>query len=305
MFAPSVVLTVTVEERDDRHDEVHLHVGGQGFWIARLMAELGVEVVLVGPFGGETGAVLRALVAESGVALRASTTGAGNGVYVHDRRSGERRVVADTPPGPLSRHEIDELYGAVLVEAARTDVCVFAGPGVAPVLPADVFERLAHDLRSAGVMTVADLSGVEQQSALRGGVGLLKVSTEELTRDGWADSDSDAAVIDALHRIVGAGAGSVVVTGAARGAVAVAGTELLSVQAPTLLPVDERGAGDSFTAGVAAGLARGGALPDALRLGAAAGALNVTRHGLGSGTRRDIERFTSEVSVRAMDIERS
>jgi 1-phosphofructokinase len=38
-----------------------------------------------------------------------------------------------------------------------------------------------------------------------------------------------------------------------------------------------------MTAGVVSVLARGGELPDAIRAGAAAGALNVTRHGLGTG----------------------
>jgi 1-phosphofructokinase len=38
-----------------------------------------------------------------------------------------------------------------------------------------------------------------------------------------------------------------------------------------------------MTAGVAAVLARGGDLAEAIRTGAAAGALNVTRHGLGTG----------------------
>ena len=55
---------------------------------------------------------------------------------------------------------------------------------------------------------------------------------------------------------------------------------------PRMIAAESRGAGDSMTAGVAAVLAQGGTLCDAVRTGAAAGALNVTRHGLGHGPHR-------------------
>ena len=59
-----------------------------------------------------------------------------------------------------------------------------------------------------------------------------------------------------------------------------------------------RGAGDSMTAGIAAALARGEGFDVALRLGAAAGGLNVTRHGLASGHRQEIERLAAHVALR-------
>ena len=45
-------------------------------------------------------------------------------------------------------------------------------------------------------------------------------------------------------------------------------------------------------------LARGMSVADALRLGAAAGPLNATRRGLGTGTRQEIERLATHVTVR-------
>jgi 1-phosphofructokinase len=75
----------------------------------------------------------------------------------------------------------------------------------------------------------------------------------------------------------------VLVSRADKGALALLDGEAYRVEPPRLEVADARGAGDSMTAGVAAVLAQGGDDATAVRTGAAAGALNVTRHGLGSG----------------------
>ena len=91
VFGPSPLLTVTIEPGTDRPD-VHLHPGGQGFWVARMVANLGVSVSLCCALGGEPGRVLRALIEPERLTLRTVDAGTPNGVYVHDRRSGERYV---------------------------------------------------------------------------------------------------------------------------------------------------------------------------------------------------------------------
>jgi 1-phosphofructokinase len=110
VFAPSPLLTVTIERRAAR-EEVHLHAGGQGFWVARLAATLGADVVLCCALGGEPGLVLTGLIAAQPLTLRSAHAATPNGVYVHDRRSGERVEVASVDSAPLARHAADELYG--------------------------------------------------------------------------------------------------------------------------------------------------------------------------------------------------
>lgn len=311
MFAPAPLLTITVERAVDGADDIHVHAGGQGFWIARMLRQLGVRVVLCGTFGGESGPIVRQLIRDAGVEVREVDAPQANGVYVHDRRSGERRLVAESRPPPLSRHESDELYGSVLGEALDAQVCVLAGPGSDGVVDAGMYARLAADMRAADVAAVADLSGERLEAVLRSGVSVLKVSDEDLARDGMLDDHADqadrtdhtdhAAAIVAVRQLARAGADNVVLTRGDDPALALLEGALYEVRLPRLEPVETRGAGDSLTAGVAAGLLRGLPLPEAMRLGAAAGGLNVTRHGLGSGTQQDIERLVRLVELHELE----
>ena len=67
---------------------------------------------------------------------------------------------------------------------------------------------------------------------------------------------------------------------------------------PVFEALDDHGTGDSMFAATGVGLARGMSMTDALRLGMAAGALNATRRGLGTGTRDEIERLAAHVTIR-------
>jgi 1-phosphofructokinase len=303
IFAPAPLLTVTVEATVDGEDDIHVHAGGQGFWIGRMLRILGVEATLCGTFGGEVGPLVRQLIEAEGIRVRAVETAGSNGGYVHDRRSGERTVIAEENAQPLSRHEVDELYGAMLGEALEADVSVIAGPSSDRVVGAGLYERLAADLRISETASVADLSGQRLEAALTGGVTVLKVSDEELVSDGRL-SDSGAGLPElakAVRSLVDAGAANVVVTRGDKGSLAWLDGQLVQVVTPPLAPVDTRGAGDSLTAGLAAGLARGLSLTEAVRLGAAAGGLNVTRHGLATGAREDIERLVDQIELRPIE----
>lgn len=295
VFAPAPLLTATIERRPDGGEEIHLHAGGQGFWIARMLSRLGVPVTLCGSFGGESGPIVRQLIETADIRVREVSTGDSNGVYIHDRRSGERVVVAETHPAPLDRHEADELYGTVIGESVDATVCVLAGPGSDEVVPPEMYHRLAGDLRVAEVPTVADLSGDRLAAVLDAGITVLKVSDEELAAEGVEGEPA------ALRELARRGAEHVVVTRAEEPALALLDGELYEVVGPRLQPVDSRGAGDSLTAGVAAGLARGETLTEAVRLGVAAGGLNVTRHGLATGTREDIEKLMRRVELNPID----
>lgn len=299
VLAPSPVAAVTIESQPDGAPEIHIHPGGQGVWIARMLARLGLDVHLCAPFGGEPGPILVDLIQRHRITVHAISTVAPNGAYVHDRRDGERSEIADMAPPVLDRHGADDLCNAVLVEGLDSDIVVLGGPDHERVLSARSYHRLAANLSDGGVPVVVDLAGEFLTEAVAGGVAVAKASHEDLVEHGTAASDDPAELRRAMTSLAKAGAATVVVSRAAEPALVLAADGFFEVIAPTFERQDPRGAGDSMTAGIAAGLARTGDVTEALRLGAAAGSLNATRHGLATGDPELIERLAGRVDVRA------
>jgi len=303
VFAPSPLLTITIEAGIDR-PEVHLHAGGQGFWVARLAATLGADVTLCCALGGEPGRVLRGLIQTESIELRAATGATPNGVYIHDRRSGSRAELVSVDSRPLERHATDELYGIALGAGLDADVTMVTGCQPPDILDPDVYRRLVTDLRANKKLVIADLTGAPLRAALDAGVELLKLSDEELVSGGYAVSDEPADIVAGAQRLHAAGAHRVLISRGSSPAVLIDGVtewRLVELVAPVFEALDHRGAGDSMFAATGVGLARGMSMIDALRLGMAAGALNATRRGLGSGTRDEIERLAAHVTVRPCD----
>lgn len=306
VFAPAPLLTITIEA-GRFGGEVHVHAGGQGVWQARMVAALGAPVTICATFGGETGRVAKALLLDEGFDVVAIDRADDAAAYVHDRRDGERSPVVETDDPPLSRHELDELYAATLREAMGAAVVLLSGPAGDEVLPADTYRRLAADLGAFDCLVMVDLAGERLDHALQGGVDIVKVSHEELLDDGRLGVDAghadagradESAIVEAMHRLRSEGAGAVIVSRESEGVLALIDGAVVRATAPDMEVVDTKGAGDSLTAAIAATLAREGVdLRRAVAVGAAAGALNVTRHGLGTGDEGAILALAQHVVV--------
>lgn len=304
IFAPSPVLEITVEEHGESGD-VHVHAGGQGVWQARMLLALGHEVALCAALCGETGQVLGHLLREEGIGVVAVRGEGRGGVIVHDRRGGDRVPVIESGGDPLARHELDELYGATLQTSLGARLVILSGPHGEGIVPDDLYRRLASDLRAAGVTVVVDLAGERLDAALAGGVAVVKISDEELRDDGRvAEGASVPQLLAAMRQLHDAGAEVVVVTRAERPTLLLEGDVAHEIVAPRLDVVDSSGAGDAFVGAFASALARGDTMVEAATLGAAAGAQNVTRHGLGTGDPDTIARLRELVVVRQIPDER-
>jgi 1-phosphofructokinase len=300
IFAPNPLLTVVVEERPGGGDEVHVHAGGQGVWVARMAATLGAEPILCGFCGGETGALLAPLLAALPGERRLVATGAPSGCYVMDRRSGERELVAQALPGAPTRHELDDLVSATCAAALGCEVLVLCNPYPANAVPAAVYGALAADVGAQGVRVVADLSTPRLDAVLPARPELVKVNDWELAEFVRGPVGEPEQLAGAATRLLDGGARMVVVTRAERPAVVFDRSGAWEVVPPPFAHGFREGCGDSMTGAMAAVLACGGDWREALVQGAAAGAVNFLRRGLGTGSADVVAELAGAVTVREL-----
>jgi 1-phosphofructokinase len=301
VFGPSPMLSVTVEAMTaEGGDDIHVHAAGQGVWVARMAAELGASAVLCGFVGGETGAVLRPLLERFPFDLRLIETAEASGAYIHDRRSGERVPLAQSAGLPASRHEIDDLFSATLAAALDADVLALCGPYPGEALPLEIYGNLVADARGNGTPVVVDLSPPRLDSALEGGPDLVKINDWEVARFVQGPVDTEARMRAAAERLLERGAAAAIVTRAEAPAMVVRGEEAWELVPPRFERGAREGCGDSMMGALAACMAAGREWEETLRIGAAAGAANFLRAGLGSASRSVVEELAPRVELRRL-----
>jgi 1-phosphofructokinase len=263
-----------------------------------MAAELGATPVLCSLLGGETGRLLEPLLEAMRGERRVVPSAADSGCYVTDRRNGHRELLANAYVPPPSRHDADELVAATTAVALESDVLAICNPYPGDALPLEVYGNLIANVRHSPVRVIADLSSPRVEAAAAAGPELVKLNDWELAAFVVGPVDTPRRLRSAAERLRVLGARNVLVTRGGDPALALLGDETWELVPPKLEAGSREGCGDTMMGAIAAALAQGRQLPDALVLGAAAGAVNFLRHGLGTGSRREVEELRREVALR-------
>jgi ribokinase len=245
---------------------VAAHVAGAS---VELVARIGADatgdfaIATLERFGLPTAAIAREADAPTGVAQ----------ITVAD--SGENTIIV-TGGANLA------LTPAV-VEAEQARIASAALVLTQGELPIATIDRIAAASDEAGVRFVLNLAPSAPVSAATLAASDPLVVNEHEARAVGIGTGAPGATLDEWRELAASVAGriarSVVVTLGAAGAVAASAEGSWSAEAPRVKAVDTTGAGDGFTGTLAAFLAEGRPLDEALRIAVAAGALAVQARG--------------------------
>jgi 1-phosphofructokinase len=299
LFAPHPLLTVTIEMEGRERQHIHFHAGGQGAWAARMAAHMGATPVLCGFLGGETGHLLGGLLEQAidPGEMRLVSTSASSGCYVTDRRSGQRKLVAMTLSDPPSRHELDELFSLTCAEAVACGWLIVTNPMPGSVLPLEIYGDLVADAKANGCKTLVDLSSPRMDSALRGKPDVAKLNDWELAELVRGPVSEPGQLLAAAKRLRDGGAETVIVTRGEKPALVLHGDQALKLTPPHFEHGYREGCGDAMMGALTAAWACGESFERSLEIGAAAGAANFLRHGLGSASREVVDRLVDSVTL--------
>jgi ribokinase len=256
--------------------EVLYFPGGKGANQAVAAAKLGAPATLIGRLGKDAfGDELKAFLAAQGIDLDfvQQTADAHTGTAVITIAKGDNTIVVI--PGANACLSADDVAAPVL---ANGDIAV--SQFEIPVATISAFFKRAREAGAATILNPAP--AIEFNRELLDLVDILILNESELsflTKTELRDTDDHARYIEAAQTLQIGKDKIICVTLGKRGVLALIESESLIVPGRTVDAVDTTGAGDCFVGAVAAQLAAGKSIQDALDYANAAASICVQRMG--------------------------
>lgn len=267
------------------------HAGGKGLNQAVAAARLGAPVSMIGAVSQDSAGdfLLRVVEAEGidDTAITRVDGFAGTAVIEVDDAGANRIIVI---PGANALLTADQVTAAI---DAIPDIAIVLTQGE---VPAEAVAAALAAGRARGARTILNPAPVQEYPDGLWSLVDIAIPNEhetELLTGLVTGTSADATA--AARALAERGAGCVIVTRGARGSVWATMTTSGSCGAFSVRPVDTVAAGDAFCGALAAALAEGHSLSEALRWGSAAGALAATKAGAVPSlpTREDVERLVN------------
>jgi 1-phosphofructokinase len=231
--------------------------GGKGINVSRALAAQGLDTIALVPLAPSSEALIRSLLGPE-QALRSVPIDGEIRVNISLVEADGTVTKINEPGPPWGDAEVAALLettGELATGASWVVGCGSLPPGA----PDDVYARMAERLPMTTKLAV-DADGAALRACRGKPIALLKPNHHELEGLVGHDLPTLGSAVDAATELIGAGAGSVLVSLGADGALFVEATGAVHGEAPISDAVNPVGAGDALLAGFLAG----GATPSAL-----------------------------------------
>jgi 6-phosphofructokinase 2 len=271
--------------------------GGGGVNVSRVLRRLGADSMAMYLYGGLTGRLYQHLLEREelthcGIETKSWTRE--NTMVFEKQTDSQYRFIL---PGPeIAQGEWQGFLQQVEDLEPFPEFLVASG-SLPPGIPDDGYAQLARVAGERDARYVLDSSGDALKRAVEEGVFLLKPNANEMADLVGRDIGNREELIAAARELIGDQKVQVLVVSlGSDGALLVTRDRCEIFEAPKVKVDSVVGAGDSMVAGVVAGLARGRAIDDAVRLGVAAGAAAVTTPASELALREDIDDLYAQLT---------
>lgn len=280
-----------------RTDAVKVDVGGKGFNVSRMLAELGATSIALGFIAGHNGNILEEGLHALGIETRfVSVYGETRTNISITTRDYDKYVKVNEPGAKVSPEHTQALLTLIEELAQPDDWWVVSGslpPGVSPEIYANIIETV----QAAKGHALLDASGDALRTGLKAKPVVVKPNDEEAAELTGLSLDNEQSLLQVTRMIQEMGAQHVLISLGKRGAILFDGNTIWRATPPTIEARNPIGAGDSMVAGFVLQLSQAAELSHALRWGIACGAGTASQMGTTVGPRSLVEDLLTQVTI--------
>lgn len=281
----------------NRTTDVAQYASGKSVNAARVLHTLGLEVLCTGFVGGGSGEFLvtdldDAQIEHHFVRAEPATRWC---ITLMDRSAKTATELIEESRA-VTAGCYERLLATLNELLARASGLLLSG-SLPPGAPVDFYASCVSAAVKAGKPVLLDAAGEPLRRALSAHPTIIKPNRSELSQTVGAPVESDAEIKSAVGQLLSHGAKWAVVTAGAAESVASDGVRFWRISTPKVQVVSPIGSGDSFAAGLMAGMSEGQTVPEACRLAAACGAANAMTARAGHLSKSDADALIQQVSV--------
>lgn len=271
--------------------------GGRGMIASRVLYSFGIKTLAIVTSGGKNGELFEKLLAKSGFPIEVVRIAAEirTNFAITDKQGLTIKLNEIGPP--ITDAELENIEKAVasrLGKASWLMLCGSIPPGVSP----EFYCKLIRMARAQKVKTLLDTDGGALAHGLEAGPTIVKPNQQEAERLLNRALITRAHFMDAVARIKGMGAESVLLSLGSRGAMAIGEDRIVEAHPPRIDALSPIGAGDAMAAAYVWAMTKKKEFPDAVRWAVAAASASAQLPGMNVATLDQAKEIYRSVEVR-------
>lgn len=301
---PCIDKTITIngfiEGGLNRAEEVRTDAGGKGINVAKVLKNLGCEVLATGVMGHQGSDNILAELAERQIEHRfLKVPGTTRTNYKLYNKETKKITEVNEPGFEIKARDKEAVFTLLNKELDEGDILVLSG-SAAPGCSTEIYKELILQSKKKRVRVVLDADGERLQKGLEAAPFAAKPNLYELELFLGRKISDISDVVACGQTILDQGIELLVVSLGAEGAVFMTKQERYYVKPPVVQCRSTVGAGDSMVAAIAYGLAENMSIKAMAGLATAAGTVTATKEGTQVCDFYEVQAFLEKLLVESL-----